>query len=121
MKLVLETKQGPVAEPQPLAPVGVITTPPITPEYWLFRVKVSETQAIVGFPKFFQCGIGFAVEKDDWNTNLPSTCEAEEIYEHIKVNKGDKKITKASCIKAIKMIQQAWKDSEQATSAKSKS
>ena len=33
--------------------------------------------------------------------------KAKEIYNHIKVNKGDSKITKAKCIEAIKMIRAA--------------
>jgi hypothetical protein len=86
----------------------LVMTPPIDEGYWKYRVKVSETQAIVGFPKFFMIGIGFAVE-EDWNTNLPSTCDAEEIYDHIAHNKGDDAISREDCIAAIRMIQDAVK------------
>ena len=83
-----------------------LVTPNINEDYWLFRVKVSEKQAVVGFPKFSTIGIGFQHE-EDWNTNLPYTSDAAEIYNHIKHNKIDAK--KADCIKAIKMIQEAAK------------
>jgi hypothetical protein len=84
----------------------IMITPPIDEDYWLFRVGVSDTQGIVCFPKFCTFGIGFQVE-EDWNTNLPYTCDAKEIYNHIKCNKGDAKISAATCIEAIKMIQDA--------------
>jgi len=84
----------------------VAITPPIDDDYWLFRVAVSEKQAIVGFPKFWTIGIGFQHE-DDWNTNLPYSCEAEEIYNHIAHNKGDDTISEATCLTAIRAIQQA--------------
>lgn len=86
----------------------VSVTPPLDGDYWLFRVRLSDKQAIVGFPKFFTIGIGFQVE-EDWNTNLPYQCEAEEIYNHIKHNKGDKRIAKQKCIEAIKAIQEQAK------------
>jgi hypothetical protein len=84
---------------------GIMMTPAIgDDDYWIYRVRLSKTQSIIAFPKFGVVGIGFAKE-DDWNTNLPSSCTAEKIYNHIKKNKGDSKITKAKCIEAIKMIQ----------------
>ena len=67
---------------------GIAITPAIGEDYWAYRVRLSEAQAIVGFPKFFTVGIGFAQE-EDWNTNLPYTCGTEEIYDHIAHNKGD--------------------------------
>jgi hypothetical protein len=82
--------------------------PAIEPDYWTYRVRLSETQAIVGFPKFFTVGIGFA-EEEDSNTNLPYTCDAEEIYEHIAHNKGDDSISRDDCIDAIRLIQQVAK------------
>lgn len=84
--------------------VVVSITPPLDEDYWVLRVKVSKTQAVVGFPKFFTIGIGFQKE-EDWNTNLPYTVDAERIYNHIKHNKGDSKIKKQNVIKAIQMIQ----------------
>lgn len=83
----------------------VIVTPPLDEEYWLFRVELSDKQAVVGFPKFSTIGIGFQRE-EDWNTNLPYTCKAEEVYQHIKHNKADTRISKAQCIEAIGLIQE---------------
>lgn len=83
----------------------VALTPPLDGDYWLYRVKLKHGQSIIAFPKFFTIGCGFAQEKADWNTNLPVGCDAEKIYNHIKVNKGHKDITKAECIAAIKAIQ----------------
>lgn len=90
-----------------LAP-GIMMTPAIDEDYWEYRVRLSDTQAIVGFPKFGTIGIGFAQE-EDWNTNLPYTSDANRIYEHIRHNKGDDTISDADCIKAIEMIQEAAK------------
>lgn len=81
-------------------------TPPIDENYWVLRVPVSDTQAIVAFPKFFTLGIGFQKE-EDWNTNLPYKCDADEIYNHIAHNKGSAKIKKETCIEAIRIIQNA--------------
>lgn len=99
-----------IANVQPIH--GVMITPPIDEDFWLLRVKVSKEQAIVGFPKFMQLGIGFAVEAD-WNTNLPSRVTAERIFEHIKHNKGDTAIPDARCIEAIRMVQEAWNKLDQ--------
>lgn len=101
--LRLESK----AQPNETPVVGpMMITPPIDEDYWLFRVRLSDTQAIVGFPKFGTIGIGFAIE-EDWNTNLPYTCPAKQIYHHIKHNKGDKSISWRDCMKAIAMVQGA--------------
>lgn len=81
-------------------------TPPLDEDYWLFRVAVSKQQAVVGFPKFSTIGIGFQYE-EDWNTNLPYQCDTEEIYEHIEHNRGDPRISKEVCIRAIGLIQEA--------------
>lgn len=84
----------------------LMVTPPLNEDYWLFRVKLFEGQAIVGFPKFNTIGIGFAQE-EDWNTNLPYTCDAEMIYNHIKHNKAYDDIPDDECLEAIRLIQQA--------------
>lgn len=85
----------------------VMLTPPIDEDYWSYRVKLGKRgQAIVGFPKFFTTGIGFAIEDRDPNTNLPWTTDARAILEHIRVNKG-RGIPDADCIEAIEMIQAA--------------
>lgn len=83
--------------------VAIMMTPAIGEDFWLARVKVSERQAVVCFPKFGTIGIGFQHEDSDWNTNLPYTCDTTEIYEHIKVNRRGAKRDK--CIAAIKVIQ----------------
>jgi hypothetical protein len=84
----------------------VMVTPPLNEDYWVFRIKLHEDQALVAFPKFGLIGIGFAIE-EDWNTNLPSTCGDVEIYNHIKCNKKYKEITRKTCIEAIIILQKA--------------
>lgn len=85
----------------------LLVTPELGADYWMFRVKLSAEQAIIGFPKFTTIGIGFAVEGDDWNTNLPYRCETEEIWQHISCNKGDDAISDDDCRHAIRLIQDA--------------
>lgn len=101
--LVLEIRNQPNATPV-IGPLAF--TPPINEDYWAYRVRVADGQAVVGFPKFSTIGIGFAVE-DDWNTNLPYTSDAEEIYEHIEHNRGDESISREVCVAAIRLIQDA--------------
>lgn len=84
---------------------GGLFTPAVHDDYWVYRVRLSDKQAIVGFPKIVTIGIGFAVETD-WNTNLPYTCDAERIYEHIECNKGDHSISREDCVTAIRMVQE---------------
>lgn len=84
----------------------LMITPQINESYWLFRVPVSDSQAVVGFPKFGTIGVGFQVE-DNWNTNLPYTSPAEEILSHIGHNKGDDNIPDSLCLEAIRAIQDA--------------
>lgn len=83
-----------------------LLTPPINGDYWMLRVPLSEKQAIVAFPKFGTIGIGFQRE-EDWNTNLPYTCAAEEIFDHISHNKADDAILNTDCVAAIRLIQEA--------------
>jgi hypothetical protein len=89
--------------------VGMMT-PPIDEDYWSYRVMLSDTQAIVGFPKFGTIGIGFAVEDDDWNVNLPYSSETEQIFQHILDNKGDDSISDKDVREAIKLVQQAARE-----------
>lgn len=84
----------------------IMFTPPISKDYWSFRVRISDQQAIVAFPKFGTFGIGFQIEDYDWNTNLPYTVPANEIYNHIKGNKGDRTVSKSLCVTAIEMLQE---------------
>ncbi len=102
-KLVLERK-----DQQNKTPMlgGLMMTPNVGPDYWKYRVMLGDKQAVLGFPKFFTIGIGFAVE-EDWNTNFPYTCTTDEIFEHIKHNKGDESIADEDVVEAIRMIQAA--------------
>lgn len=89
---------------------NIMITPAIgTDGYWLFKVRLTEKQAIIAFPKFFTLGIGFLVE-EDWNTNLPYSSSAEEIFNHISHNKGDDNISDTDCIAAIEAIRAACKE-----------
>jgi hypothetical protein len=101
--LVLETRSQ---QDKTVHAGPAMITPLIDEDYWQYRVRLSAAQAIVGFPKFFTTGIGFAQE-EDWNTNLPYTCDAEKIYDHIAHNKGDDSISREDCIAAIRLIQDA--------------
>lgn len=84
----------------------VMMTPSVDEDYWAYRVRLSGSQAILGFPKFVTIGIGFAAE-EDWNTNLPYACETEEIFQHIKHNKGDDDIADDDVRAAIALVQEA--------------
>lgn len=116
MTLTLERRnqrdESPVFADASGAVVGTMT-PPINEEYWAYRVKLSDTQAIVGFPKFGTIGIGFAVE-DDWNTNLPYGIETEDIFKHIAHNKGDDAISDEDVREAIKLVQEAAREDRDA-------
>jgi hypothetical protein len=86
---------------------GFMLTPALGRNYWSYRVRLTARQAVIAFPKFGTVGIGFAVEDEDWNTNLPYTCDAEQIYEHIAENKSDDSIDGEDCVRAIEMIRTA--------------
>lgn len=91
------------------ASATVLITPPITEDYWKYRVRVADGQAVVGFPKFFTIGIGFA-EEEDWNTNLPYTVEADDIVNHIWHNRApldDSAESRDLVLRAVQMIQAA--------------
>jgi hypothetical protein len=85
---------------------GIAMTPALDEDYWSYRVRLTDDQAVLGFPKFWTIGIGFERE-EDWNTNLPYTSDAGEIFEHIKHNKGDDAITDEDVLEAIRLIQAA--------------
>ena len=87
---------------------GLVQMPPLLDDdYWSYRVRLSDTQAVLGFPKFSTVGIGFAVEDDGYNTNLPYHCPTDQILAHIIDNKGDGTISDADVREAIRMIQLA--------------
>lgn len=79
-------------------------TPPLDEDYWLARVPLHPEQAIVCFPKFFTVGCGFQHE-EDWNTNLPLSCDAKKIFSHIEHNKKYAEIKDEDCIAAIELLQ----------------
>ncbi|MFB7858733.1 hypothetical protein [Rhodococcus qingshengii] len=104
MKLVLERKD----QENTTAHVGPVVLAPSTDEnYWSHRVRLTDAQSLVAFPKFRTFGIGFAVEEEVGDRNLPYTCDTEKIYNHIKINVGDEEISREMCIEAIKMLQVA--------------
>lgn len=110
-KLVLERKDQQNETPVLGEADGVrlMMTPSLGGDYWAYRVVLSDKQAVIGFPKFFTIGVGFAAE-EDWNTNLPYTCGAAEIFEHIKHNKGDENIDDEDVLAAIELIQAAARE-----------
>ena len=94
-----------------LAPAGtiasnIIATPDLNPDFWQYRVKFENGQAILGFPKFHTIGIGFALERKEWNVNLPYDCSAKEIFAHIKENAGDG-VSDKDVMTAIRMVKKA--------------
>lgn len=107
--LKLQINKATVRDNPPLrSPRGgtICITPPIGEDFWMARVPLGQGQAVVCFPKFLTIGIGFQKETD-WNTNLPYTSSAGEIYDHIKHNKGPRcKATRADCLFAIEMLQE---------------
>lgn len=110
--LVLERRE----ETNRTANVGRVSiSPAVSEDYWSYRVRLTEGQAVVGFPKYSTIGIGFAVE-EDWNTNLPYTIDTDEIRKHIWHNRGDKAIKKPVVREAIRLIQEAAKADRAATS-----
>ena len=109
MELQLQINKLTISDPTSvLVEKGVLITPPIDSDFWLWRVSVSDSQAVVGFPKIGLIGIGFQHETD-WNLNLPSSCKAENILRHILPNKGDASVSDELCLQAIRMIQKAAK------------
>lgn len=107
MDLKLERRDQ--ANRTPIIGGVAMVTPSLGEDYWAYRVQLSDKQAVLGFPKFMTIGVGFAVE-DDWNTNLPYTCGTDEIFEHIKHNKGDDAIADDDVRAAIALVQQAARE-----------
>lgn len=92
----------------------IMATPAIGEDYWLFRVKLVKDQALLGFPKFGLLGVGFAIEDEDWNRNLPLLADAdtermEDIWDHIKVNKKYTSINKAMVMEALKLMRDTFR------------
>lgn len=123
--LVLERQDQDNETAEISSPSGtVLITPPIDADYWAYRVRVADGQAIIGFPKFGSIGIGFAVE-EDWNTNLPShiapgqrkgpenRVPAHELLDHIGHNLGDHDVADEVLLRAIEMIQEAVEEDQE--------
>lgn len=87
--------------------VQALLSPPVDEDYWTYRVRLTDKQAVLGFPKFGTIGIGFAVEDTNSNTNLPYDCTTDEIAAHIMTNKGDESITTEEVLQAVRLIQDA--------------
>lgn len=105
MQVEMNSNFAPVQSNFTLPDGGLLMiTPPVGKTYWMLRVQLTEKQSIIAFPKFGTIGIGFAIETN-WNTNLPYTKPAKDIFNHIQENKGDDNITDEDCIKAIEMLQ----------------
>lgn len=100
-KLKLEIRKHLVRDP--CEGSHVMITPPIGSDYWLFRVQIFEDQYVTAFPKFDTIGIGFSIE-DDWNCNLPYTCDAEKIRLHIWHNRRYIGVRPKRTRKAIEML-----------------
>jgi hypothetical protein len=98
----------------------ILVTPDLNENYWSYRVRLSDNQAVLGFPKMMTIGIGFEKEEADWNTNLPWWTPSDKILKHIIVNKGDSSIKDEDVLTAIKMIREAiyqnlsWTEQEKA-------
>lgn len=106
-ELVLERRDQQNRTPEvAVGSVSLVLTPPISEDYWAYRVLVADGQAVLGFPKFSTIGVGFAVE-EDWNTNLPYWCETEVIYKHVAHNRGTPELSREVCMRAIELIQAA--------------
>lgn len=103
---IKETPDTTVVFSSPEGGAVAMLTPNINEDYFVFRVKLSDTQAVLGFEKFGTVGIGFAQE-EDWNTNLPYTCKTQQILDHIRHNKGDESISDDDVFAAIEMVQRA--------------
>ena len=125
-KLVVEYKKGFQPSKDTIRTNGgvIMFTPDIDEDYWIMRVKLyhdkllNKDQSIVAFPKFGLIGVGFAIEEGSWNTNFPYDVEAERLYEHIKINKKYRVITKQTCLKGLKMLQEACRQYEEDRKAK---
>lgn len=89
--------------------VTVFLGGPGSDDEWSYRVVLSPRQAVLGFRKIGTIGIGFAIE-EYWNTNMPYRRDAQEIFDHIRDNKGDGEISDEDCLAAIRMIQDAARE-----------
>ena len=113
-KLVVEYKKGfePSKDTIDTGSVLIMFTPAIDKDYYIMRVKLYKDQSLIAFPKFNLIGVGFAIESD-WNTNLPYQTDTERLYEHIKINKKYRAITKQMCLEGLKLLQAACKKYEE--------
>lgn len=90
--------------------VVAMITPAIDEDYYVMRIHMVKDQYINAFPKFGQIGIGFAIENDDWNANLPAPMNAMSIAKHIQHNKKYKKITLQNIMEGIDKLQHTLED-----------
>lgn len=74
---------------------------------YVYRVEVSDDQALLGFEKCGSIGIGFEREVEE-GLDLPSSCLTRRIYEHIRCNARG--VDSRRCYAAIRIIQGAARD-----------
>lgn len=95
----------------PVGGVGgsvIMMPPPVDEDYWTYRVRLTKSQAVVGFPKYSTIGVGFTKERETgYDVNLPYSCPTADIVKHIKSNKGNSRIDDADVFEAVRMIQWA--------------
>lgn len=89
-------------------------SPALGEDYWAYRVRLTDRQAVLGFPKYTTIGVGFAVEDYSGNTNLPYTCDTDQILRHISGNKGDDSIADDKVRAAIALVQEAIRADQEA-------
>ena len=104
LKIQKRTQKGPKTTSLTKDGMTYILPNPDQEKNWVYRVELSQKQAIISFYKYGMLGIGFESE-EDWNTNLPATVNTDVLFKHISHNKGDDSIPDELCIQAIRLIQ----------------
>jgi hypothetical protein len=72
---------------------------------WLYRVKLTAEQSIIGTPRNEMIMVSFVQARE----SLAVSATPWEIYDQIAHDKADDSITAEDCITAIQMIQHAAK------------
>lgn len=102
-----KTKQVERERDEPDLYAFILERRPRNKDNWIYRVKLSHKQAVIGYPH--QGTIMIAFEHEDhldlsvsYNQFTP-----ELIYHHIQSNKGDDRIEDDTCVQAIQFIVEA--------------
>lgn len=110
----LDLRQDPEPRSQP-EPETALVDPeapilerrPPNKDQWVYRIKLSAQQAMIGFPRDGTIEIAFENETV-LDRSVPYNLFAPDlIYDHIQVNKGDDGIWDDTCIQAIQFIVEA--------------